>query len=202
MQGEYASRGSGQYQGGARRTLPPKTQDDGCPKAGDFVCHSGVDFWAIGADGCPKAGDFICHLSVDFSTIEADGCPKAGDFVCHSSVDFSTIKADGCPEPGTLFATRVWTFSFVVVGSSTGGPPELRTTSLSAVGMWLRGVLLQCFLCVSSKSEVLTGGRCRSILGGFVAWVASGRRPGTLGDVVHVPVAVVHGPIGRTLFNT
>ncbi len=116
---------------------------------------------------------------MDFSTIKADGCPEAGDFICHSGVEFS----------------------FVVEGSSTGGPPELRTASLSAVGMRLRGVSLQCFPCVSSESEVLAVGHCRSFLGGFVAWAASGRRLGTLGDVLHGPVDVLHGPIGRTLLN-
>jgi hypothetical protein len=33
------------------------------------VCHSGVDFSAIGVDGCPKAGDF--------------GCPGAWDLGLH-----------------------------------------------------------------------------------------------------------------------
>ena len=116
-----------------------------------------MNFWTIGADGCPEAGDFIWHSSVDFSTIETDGCPEAGDFVCHSSVGFSTIEADGCPEAGDFVCHSGVDFSFVVAGSSTGGPPELRTASLSAVGMWLRGMLLQCFACISSKSEVLAG---------------------------------------------
>jgi hypothetical protein len=105
--------------------------------------------------------------------------PRLGDFVCHLSVDFS----------------------FVVAGSLTGGPPELRTVSLSAVGMWSRGESLQCFSCVSSKSEVLVGERRRSFLGGFVAWEASGRRLGSSGDVLHGPINVVHGPIGRTLLS-
>ena len=160
-----------------------------------------MDFSPIEADGCPEAGDFVCHLSVDFSTIKADGCPKAGAFVCHSRGDFSTIKADGCPEAGDFVCHSSVDFSFVVAGSSTGGPSELRTASLSAVGMWSRGVSLQCFPCVSSALEVLAGGCRRSFLGGFVAWAASGRRLGTSGDVVHGPVDVVHGPIGRTLLN-
>jgi hypothetical protein len=62
-------------------------------------------------------------------------------------------------------------------------------------------VSLQCFPCISSKLEVLEGECRRSFLGGFVAWAASGRRPGTLGGVVHELVNVVHGPIGRTLLN-
>ena len=144
---EYASRGSGLCHRGARRALPPETPADGCPKAGDFVCHSGVDFWAIGADGCPEAGVFVCHLSVDFAAIKADGCPEAGDFICHSRVDFSTIKADGCPEAedfichssvdfstieaagcpkaGDFVCHLGVDFSFIVAGSLTGGPPEL-----------------------------------------------------------------------------
>ena len=165
---------------------------DGCPEAGDFVCHSSVDFSTIEADGCPEAGDFVCHLIVDFSTIEADGCPKARDFVCHLSVDFSAIKADGCPEAGDFVCHSIVDFSFVVVGSLTGGPPELRTASLSAVGMWLRGMSLQCFPCVSSKLEVLAGERCRSFLGGFIAWAASGRRLGSMGGIVHGPIDVVY----------
>ncbi len=60
---------------------------DGCPEAGDFVCHSVVDFMTIEADGCLEAGDLVCHLVLGLS-IEADGCPKAGDFGCHSGVDF------------------------------------------------------------------------------------------------------------------
>ncbi len=43
----------------------------------------------IEADGCPRAGDFVCHLAVDlgchwgvgFLAIRVDGCPGAGDFV-------------------------------------------------------------------------------------------------------------------------
>ena len=127
----YASRGSGRCHGGACRALPPETQADGCREAGDFVCHSGVNFWAIGAYGCPKAGDFVCHSSVVFSTIEADGCPKAGDFVCHSRVDFS----------------------FGVAGSSTGGPPELRTVSLSC---W--HVVEGCVVAVRSLHIIQIGG--------------------------------------------
>jgi hypothetical protein len=72
-----------------------------------------VDFSAIEADGCLEAGDFVYHSRVDFSTIKVDGCPEVGDFDCHLSVDFSSI----------------------VAGKSTGGPPKLRATSLSAVGM-------------------------------------------------------------------
>ncbi len=97
-----------------------------------------MDFSTIKADGCPKAGYFVCHSSVDFSTIKADGCPKAGDFVCHSGVDFS----------------------FVVASSLIGGPPELRSTSLSTVGMQSGGVSLQCFPCVLSVLEVLAELRC------------------------------------------
>ena len=179
---EYVSRGSGLCHGGARRAFPPKAQADGCLEAGDFVCHSRVDFWATGADGCPKAGDFVCHLRVDFAAIKADGCPEAGDFVCHSRVDFSTIKADGCPEAGYFvchssvdFSTikadgcpkagdfvchSGVDFSFVVASSLTGGPPELRSTSLSTVGMQSGGVSLQCFPCVLSGLEVLAELRC------------------------------------------
>ena len=109
---------------------------------------------------------------MDFSTIEAYGCPKAGDFVCHSSVDISTIKADGCLETGDSVCHSSVDFSFVVAGSSTGGLPELRTMSLSAVGMWSRGVSLQCFPCISSESEVLAGEHSRSFLVGFVSWAA------------------------------
>ncbi len=69
---------------------------DGCPKAGDLVCHWGVDFllMAIKVDGCPEAGDLSCHLGVDFCSIGADGCPEAGDLVCHSGVDLFFIRAD------------------------------------------------------------------------------------------------------------
>ncbi len=51
--------------------------------AGIAGCHSGVGLLTIGADGCPKAGDLVCHWGVDFSfmAIKADGCPKAGDLV-------------------------------------------------------------------------------------------------------------------------
>ncbi len=60
---------------------------DGCPEAGDFVCHPVVDLLTIKADECPEAVDFVCQSVVDLLTIEADGCPEAGDFVCHSVVD-------------------------------------------------------------------------------------------------------------------
>jgi hypothetical protein len=72
---------------------------DGCPEAGDFVCHSVVDFMTIEADGCPKNGDLVCHLVVGLS-IKNHGCPEAGDFPCHSGVDLLTIEADGCPRAG------------------------------------------------------------------------------------------------------
>ena len=149
----YASRGSGRCHGGACRALPPETQADGCREAGDFVCHSGVNFWAIGAYGCPKAGDFVCHSSVVFSAIKADGCPEVGDFVCHSSVDFSTIKAGGCPKAGDFVCHSSVDFSFGVAGSSTGGPPELRTVSLSC---W--HVVEGCVVAVLSLHIIQIGG--------------------------------------------
>ena len=63
-------------------------------EAGVVICHSSVDFSAIGADGCPKAGDFACHLYVDYLVSEADdSCPKAGDFWCHSVVDLGFVDA-------------------------------------------------------------------------------------------------------------
>ena len=116
---------------------------------------------------------------MDFWAVRADGCPEAGDFVCHLSVDFSVI----------------------VAGSSTSGPPKLRTALSSAVGMWSRGMLLQVFPCILPNSEVLGEVRCRSFLGVFVALVASGRRLGALGDVMHGPIDVVHEPIKRVLLN-
>ncbi len=78
---------------------------DCCAKAGIVVCHSIVDFPAIGADGCPEAGDFACHLSVDFLVIKADtSCPKTGDFWCHLVVNLGFVGASpdayACASPG------------------------------------------------------------------------------------------------------
>jgi hypothetical protein len=76
----------------------------GCAVAGVGVvgCHSDEDLCVIGADGCPRAGDLVCHLVVVLSSIKVDGCPKAGDLVCHKAVDLLTIRADGCPKAGDL----------------------------------------------------------------------------------------------------
>ncbi len=49
--------------------------------------------WVIWADGCPGAGDLLCHLVVVLSSIEADGCPKAGDLVCQEAVVCHHVKA-------------------------------------------------------------------------------------------------------------
>ncbi len=165
---------------GGSQGIPPETQADGCPKVGDNDCHSGVGFLVIRADdGCLEAGNFICHLGVDFWAIGADDCPRAGDFICHLSVDFSVV----------------------VAGSSASSPPKLRTASSSAVGMWSRGMSLRYFSCILSESEVLGEVHHRSFLGGFVAWVASGRRLGALVDVVNGPINVLCGPGGRTLLD-
>ncbi len=55
-------------------------------RAQSLRCHAVVGL-SIKVDGCPVAGDFVCHSVVALLTIKADGCPKAGDFVCHSVVD-------------------------------------------------------------------------------------------------------------------
>ena len=104
----------------------------------------------------------------------------AGDSVCHSSVDFFVV----------------------VAGSSASSPPKLRTASSSNVGMWSRGMSLQYFPCILSESEVLGGGGVsKKFLGRFVKRAASERRLGASGDVLHGPINVLHGIIGRTLLN-
>jgi hypothetical protein len=73
----------------------------------------GCGLLTIEADGCPKAGDFVCHLAVDFgchwgvglSAIGVDGCPGAGDFVLLRASDSSgnLDSASGVPlRPGWL----------------------------------------------------------------------------------------------------
>jgi hypothetical protein len=115
-----------------------------CPKAGDMVCHWGVDFsfMAIEADGCPKAGDLSCHWGVDFCFIRADGCPKAGDLSCHWGVDFCSIGADGCPDAGDLVCHSGVDSFFVGADerSSLGGDLVVEMSSL--VRLWSIGMSL------------------------------------------------------------
>ncbi len=61
-------------------------------------------FWFIKADGCPKAGELVCHKAVDTLTIRADGCLEAGDLDCHWGVDFWFIKADETSSLGCVLA--------------------------------------------------------------------------------------------------
>ncbi len=59
---------------------------------------------SIKVDGCPKAGDLVCHKAVDLLTIRADGRPKAGDLDCHWGVYFEFIKADTTSSLGGALA--------------------------------------------------------------------------------------------------
>ena len=126
---------------------------DGCPEAGDFVCHSGVDFWAIGADGCPKARDIICHLGVDFWAIGGDGCLKAGDFVCHSGVGFC------CPEAGDLGCHSSVDLFFIGADKMSSLGRDLAVAMLSAISLWSIGMSLLVVHIMLSNSKVVGRGR-------------------------------------------
>ncbi len=110
---------------------------DGFPKAGDLVCHWGVNFLfiAIEADGCPKVGDLNCHWCVDFCSIGADGCPKAGDLSCHWGVGFCSIGVDGCPKAEDLVCHSDVDLFFVGANKKSSSGGDLVVAMSSVVGL-------------------------------------------------------------------
>jgi hypothetical protein len=108
----------------------------------DLGCHSIVDL-SIEADGCPEAGDFCCHSGVDFWTIEADGCLRAGDFVCHLAVDLGCHRGVGFSSVGVDSRLEARDVGFVggsgVLGRASGVPlhPGWSNDVMQQIKPWL-----------------------------------------------------------------
>ncbi len=105
--------------------------------AGVAGCHSGVGLLTIGADGCPGAGELVCHWGVEFliMVIKADGCPEAGDLICHWGVEFCSIGADGCPKAGDLVCHLGVDFFFIGAGKTFSLGGYLMVGILSVTGL-------------------------------------------------------------------
>ncbi len=73
------------------------------------LLHDAIVGLSIKVDGCPKAGDFVCHSVVDLLTIEADGCPEIGAW-CATRLGAYPSRLMDAPRLETLFATWWWTY--------------------------------------------------------------------------------------------
>ncbi len=132
----------------------------GCIVAGGgFVgCPKAEHLWVIRADGCPGAGDLVCHSVVVLLAIKADGCPEAEDLICYKAVDLLTIRADSCPEAGDLVCHWGLDFWFIKVDETSSSGGILAGAMLSAIGLWLRGISLSVVYSIPLNSKVFGRG--------------------------------------------